>query len=364
MKTLKKICMGCGATLQNYDETKAGYTPIIENLYCQRCFRIKNYNELPKIVASNEDYERVIDEVIKKNGLIIFVVDIFQFKSTFTRKMIDKLKNKDVILVANKFDLFPKSTKVENVVDWLSKECEKFSFKVLGISVVSSKKGYFIDEFVNLIDMARGDRDVYFLGVANVGKSSLINAILKRYTNRVDDLISESMLPGTTLSKIKIMFFDDGKYLIDTPGLINEADILNQMMPDSFKKIIPQSEIKPKTFQIYSENAIMLAGLASIKITASAPVSVITYTSNDLYIHRCKATNLDKLYAEQLGKLLNPPSIEEAENIKYETAHIKLDGKKKKTIWFSGFGFVSIVGKCELDIKYVYGTDIYITNAI
>ncbi len=362
---MKKICIGCGATLQDENKNLVGYSPnILENLYCQRCFRIKNYNELPKIVAENKDYEKVIDEVIKKNGLIIFVVDIFQFKSTFNKKMLEKLKNKDVILVANKFDLFPKSTKVEKVVEWLSKECEKFSFKVLAISVVSSKKGYYIDEFVNLIDMARKDRDVYFLGVANVGKSSLINAVLKRFTDRVDDLISESMIPGTTLDQIKIMFFNDGKYLIDTPGLINEGDILTKLLPQSYKKIIPTSEIKPKTFQIYSDNAIMLAGLASIRIKSDDVISLIVYTSNDLYIHRCKGTNLNKLYNEQLGKLLNPPSYEEIKNIEYEIKNIKLDGIKKKTIWFSGFGFVSVVGKCELEIKYVKNTDIYITNSI
>ena len=59
---------------------------------------------------------------------MIFIVDLFQFKATFNKKMIDKLRGKDVILVANKYDTFPKSTNVTKIVDWLSKECEKIFF--------------------------------------------------------------------------------------------------------------------------------------------------------------------------------------------------------------------------------------------
>ena len=42
--TIKK-CQGCGATLQNIDNSKAGYVPyhnINEASYCQRCFKLKN----------------------------------------------------------------------------------------------------------------------------------------------------------------------------------------------------------------------------------------------------------------------------------------------------------------------------------
>ena len=40
-------CIGCGVTLQNKDKNKVGYTPkekITNNMYCERCFKINNYN--------------------------------------------------------------------------------------------------------------------------------------------------------------------------------------------------------------------------------------------------------------------------------------------------------------------------------
>ena len=68
---IERICLGCGAKLQDIEETKPGFVPNLtkETKYCKRCFRLMNYNELPKIVATNSEYEDVIDSVIKKNGL-------------------------------------------------------------------------------------------------------------------------------------------------------------------------------------------------------------------------------------------------------------------------------------------------------
>ena len=361
-----KKCNGCGAILQDTEEDKPGFIPKLTTTseYCKRCFRMKHYNELPKIVASNEDYENVIDEVIEKNGLIVFIVDLFSFKATFNKKMIEKLRKKDVILVANKFDLLPKSTNPASVVDWLSKECEKFSFKVVAIHLISAKKGYFIDDLMMNIEEFRRGRDVYFIGCANVGKSSLINMIIRRNTPKEEDVISTSIIPGTTLKEIRLLFFDDGKYLIDTPGLINEGDILNQLLPKSYEKILPKNEIKPVTYQLKTDNTILLAGLASLSFKCEDTISVIVYTNKDLYVQRSKTSNLEHLHSTQLGKLLTPPTEEELKSIKYVNKTVKLDGLKKKSIWFSGFGFVSVIGKCEVDVKYIKESEVYITNAI
>ena len=361
-----KKCSGCGAILQDSDENKMGFTPNLtsETKYCKRCFRLMHYNELPKTVASNIEYEKVIDDVIKRNGLIVFIVDIFQFKSTFNKQIIDKLRNKDVILVANKYDTFPHSVNIENIVNWLSKECEKIFFRVIAIHIVSSKKGYFIKELTNTIDLVRRGRDVYFVGCANVGKSSLINALIKANTSAKNDVISTSVIPGTTLNEINIPFFEDNKGLIDTPGLINKNDVLESLLPISYKKIIPNNEIKPKTFQITDNNTLSFAGLAFLSFKCDEKISATMYTAADLYIHRCKTSNLDNLIDTQLGQLLNPPVKEELDNIKYKDIIIDLDGKMKKDIWFSGFGFVEIIGKCNINIKVLENTEVYVTNAI
>lgn len=50
-------CIGCGVVLQDQDPNKAGYLPTSaltkalaaeneESVYCQRCFRLRHYNEI------------------------------------------------------------------------------------------------------------------------------------------------------------------------------------------------------------------------------------------------------------------------------------------------------------------------------
>ena len=52
------VCIGCGAIIQTEDPKGTGYTPqsalnkMLESkgpLYCQRCFRLRNYNELQPV---------------------------------------------------------------------------------------------------------------------------------------------------------------------------------------------------------------------------------------------------------------------------------------------------------------------------
>ncbi|MDE5714581.1 MAG: ribosome biogenesis GTPase YqeH [Anaeroplasmataceae bacterium] len=359
-----KKCLGCGAILQTEYENKAGYIPKLTetSCVCKRCFRMKHYNELPKIVATNEDYEKVIDSVVLKNALMVYIIDIFAFKTTFHPMMMNRLKGKDVILVANKIDLLPKSVNKERVVEWISKECQRASFDVVAIGVASAKRGDFMNEFIATIDLARRGRDVYFVGCANVGKSSLINKFLRYTTSKDSDMIATSLIPGTTLNEIRISYFIDNCCLVDTPGLINEADILNQLLPISYKKIVPNIELKPVTYQITNDNSVFLGGLACLSFKSKEAISVTVYVSRNLYLHRCKTERVHELIQTQIGKLLVPPTLEEKEQLVYDEKSFFIDGKKD--IWFSGFGFVQIIGKTTVLVKYLKNTEVYLTNAI
>ena len=42
-------CIGCGITLQDQKKDMLGYTPSINNPYCERCFKTIHYNENIKI---------------------------------------------------------------------------------------------------------------------------------------------------------------------------------------------------------------------------------------------------------------------------------------------------------------------------
>lgn len=364
MKKLQgKRCIGCGATLQTEYVDKAGFVKTLEQDYCVRCFRLNHYNEMPKILASPEDYDKILGQILKKNSLIVLIVDVFDLNATFIPKILDYVRDKDVIVVANKYDVLPKSTNVSRVLDWIMKNAQKYFFKALAFHVVSSKKGYYLDDLMNTIDMMRHERDVVFVGCANVGKSSLINALLKRFTSSTDDKISSSPIPGTTLDSISIPFFEDNKALIDTPGLINKGNILNQILPVSYKRIIPNSEIKPITYQIKSDNSVFIGGLACLSILDADNLSATFYFSKNMLIHRTKTSNVEYLIENHLGEMLTPPTMEEKDTIEYEEKMFDIT-EKNNELFISGLGFVSFNKPCKVRLRVIKNTDVTLRNGI
>ena len=81
------LCIGCGATIQTEDKGKLGYTPqsALEKgletgeLYCQRCFRLRHYNEISDVQLTDDDFLRLLHEVGDSDALVVNVVDIFDF---------------------------------------------------------------------------------------------------------------------------------------------------------------------------------------------------------------------------------------------------------------------------------------------
>ena len=69
--------------------------------------------------------------------------------------------------------------------------------------------------------------------MTNSGKSTLINKLIKNYTDKQLE-VTTSLYPSTTLNKIEINL--DNLKIIDTPGLLNEGSILNKSISKRNKK--------------------------------------------------------------------------------------------------------------------------------
>ena len=67
-----KKCLGCGVSLQNTDEDALGYTPNLDNVYCKRCFRLKNYGEETLDYVKEEE---IFKRVNKSWGVVFFLID-------------------------------------------------------------------------------------------------------------------------------------------------------------------------------------------------------------------------------------------------------------------------------------------------
>lgn len=114
-----------------------------------------------------------------------------------------------------------------------------------------------------MIDQYRKGRDVYVVGVTNVGKSSLINSLLKAYSDVQDNLITTSEFPGTTLDLIEIPL-DENSSIYDSPGIVNRHQIAHLVDENTLKDILPQSELRPVNYQLNCKQTLYFGGLARL----------------------------------------------------------------------------------------------------
>ena len=100
-------------------------------------------------------------------------------------------------------------------------------------------------------------------------------------------------MPNTTLEEIKIPVKDF--YLIDTPGLVDERNILNRLSDDMIKKISSKKTIKPKTYQIKKGQAILIEDFLRIDYEEGERNSFTLFISNGLKVKRINGKRHDDL---------------------------------------------------------------------
>ena len=256
---MTKKCLGCGAVFQSTNELKEGYVKeenLDKSIICQRCFKIKNYGDYMVVNKDKKDYEKVFKDIKSKNDLVLFLCDIFTLDDTLLQ--LNDFKG-EVILVITKKDLLPKSVKEQKLLNYVKKN---YKINVIKIIFVSSNKNYNIDRLINLIIKHKKSNNVYLVGNTNAGKSTLINAIIKSI-NKKDAIIITSPVPATTLELIKIKI-DDKLTLIDTPGLVTNDNYLTDEKIKDVKIITPKVEIKPRTYQMKTNQSLLIGNYARI----------------------------------------------------------------------------------------------------
>jgi ribosome biogenesis GTPase YqeH len=347
-------CAGCGVAIQIEDPRKPGYAPKSalnrDVIVCQRCFRIKHYNEVAPVEMDDDDFLRILHGIGATNSLVVMVVDIFDFQGSWLRGLPRFVGKNPILLVGNKVDLLPKNINLNRVRNWMQHEAKERGLRPEDVILVSAQKGIGIDDLLARVGELRKGRDVYIVGVTNVGKSTLINRILHDY-GAADMEITTSPFPGTTLDKIEIPL-EDGRFIYDTPGIINRDQMGHMVSPQDLRKLTPTARINPKVYQLNEGQTLFLGGLARIDFVRGAHQPFVVYVANQLYIHRTKLENADEVLQKHHGELLAPPSgAEAAKQLPPFVKHsLKIGTNGTTDIVISGLGWVSLQGKHEAHV--------------
>lgn len=296
---IKLYCFGCGAELQNNDPNHIGYIPKYlerdSHYLCQRCFRLQHYGINSEEKKNSHDYYKIISQAKKERSLIVYVVDLFAFECSIVHSIIEQIKDSRVMIVASKRDVIPASIKDQKLKDFIAKRFLDLNLKPLDIIISSAKKNHNIEEIINRANELRRGKNVYVFGATSVGKSSLVNAFLKVFKNETTQTISTSYYPGTTLDVIKVPL-EDESYIYDTPGIVLETAIYSHLDKKLIKYVMPNKEIKPRVYQLASNQSLMVENIAKIDFSQQSRTNVTIYLSNDLNIIRTKTENSEKTF--------------------------------------------------------------------
>lgn len=361
-------CVGCGALVQTEFPDKRGYTPKsayekgVESglLYCQRCFKLRHYNNLEKVSTSADEFLAILNTLGDKDALIVNVIDIFDVAGSLINGLNRFVGNNQILMVANKMDAIPKAVKHNRIENWLRKYLKENGIHVDELMLASAKKRENIDALLAKIDEMRQGRDVYVIGMANVGKSSIINRILQA-TGVQADVITTSQFPGTTLDLIEIPFDDaagNTANLIDTPGIMNDGQMTSLLKGKELVEVLPSKEIRPMTFQLNPEQTLFFGGLARLDFIDGERTSFTVYMSNQVKIHRRKLEGSDEFYQEHLGGILQPPYAENVGDFP-PLVRKELAIKEPSDVVFPGLGWVTVNTPVRLAAYVPKGIDIF-----
>lgn len=359
---------------------------------CKRCHGLQNSGRVDESLRpgwtdeptlSQEKFRELLRPISEKPAVIIALIDLFDFGGSVLRELDGIAGENPVILAANKADLMPSQMGKNRIENWVRRELEYMGVQSLAniggaVRLVSCKTGEGVASMMEKAERLADevDGDIYVVGAANAGKSTLINYILSRNNkgekpptkskklragnrNKFKGALTTSPLPGTTLKFIKIDL-GNGQHIYDTPGLLVPGTITQLLTPDELKIICPKKQVEPITFRVAAGKCVLVGGLAKIEVIGdSKPFLFTFFVANDIKLHPTDSSRADSFKAKHAGNLLTPPlepgpqRLEEIGELESHTVSIDGAGWKEAAadITLTGLGWIAVTGAGRANLR-------------
>lgn len=283
------FCRGCGSPIQTVDPQAPGYVPETvllsrKQLICQRCYRIEHYGDAGTMQPGKAQIEKNIAKALQLSQLLVIVADFSDLTGTLP-VWAGYLGDKPYLLVINKCDLLPSQTNYEEVKSYLEQYLKNLKMampqRLLLVSALEGNGTTVLGEQIKRAT-ASGDK-VAFLGVTNVGKSSLIKQFLKAEGS--EQLPTVSKVPGTTMGLSNWSIFKGRNILIDTPGLV-PGNRAGDLVCTECGSRLATAKIASKLWGIKPGKGLIVGGLLAVEPLGEQEVVLIAFTSAATATHR------------------------------------------------------------------------------
>lgn len=350
-------CYQCGAILQDKRKDEKGYiSPAIFNnvdqqvMYCNSCFeKLKAINSGMLSTDADEEALKILDDAVATDALIIWVIDLFSFNGTLNPSIVKKVKKLNVVVIGNKFDLFPKKVSSEQITEYIKERFNEVGIKPYSIRIFKNAED--IDGHELIIDMnkARAGHDVYMIGSTASGKTSIINKGMKSYKNTSKRVIKTEIYPGTSLNVLEIPL-SNSSFFYEVPGFSLVNSIYGKVEKETFKMVVPKSEIKVTTKTLDKDEALMIGSLGAYQLIKGKSTSFKFYSSEMVETKKISGKKLESALEENtVKKYLRPVSERFTDFKDFDVFEYTMeDDGELHDIAISGLGWVSFVAKGQI----------------
>ncbi|XP_073342700.1 nitric oxide-associated protein 1 [Pagrus major] len=240
-------CAGCGAVLHCTAVDVPGYLPSekfrvlqqeerLGEATCQRCHLLTHHHKALNLQVSSDQYRAVVQQLRPLRALVLLIVDLLDVPDSIVPDLPALVgTNKHIVVLGNKIDLLPGDAPnyLQRIKRQLSQYCHDagFGHQVTDIHLISAKTGYGIEGLISSLQRSwKYKGDVYLVGSANAGKSTLFNTLLESdyCKSKASDLIHKATIspwPGTTLNLLKFPIINPTPYrMFRRQERLNEAE--------------------------------------------------------------------------------------------------------------------------------------------
>ncbi len=305
------ICTGCGAVMQSEQPDMPGYLPSAsvqrESPLCQRCFRIRHYGEYISAKVSPEEYRQRLADISATQGLVLYVLDVLDLSGSLLPHATDIVGGLPVIAVVTKVDMLPHGTHPENLIAWVYRVLSQSGIAVAKVHFVSGRSGLGVKELIQEIEQ-QSPQKIYGMGMANVGKSTLLNRLMHLWHAHGE--FTASPVPGTTLGLTGVeVQMSNGRRaeLVDTPGLWHGRRAVDYLCGSCLRQAVPQRPMRPRVYQIGAGQSLFIGGFARLDLLEGRFQGIVLYVSNELVIHRTKLEKANEFFHSHREDLLQIP---------------------------------------------------------
>lgn len=362
-------CYNCGAVLQSSDPTKEGYVSkeVLENgsqnfLFCNKCFEMERFQPKTNEPVVSDDLLTIVKDAKKKDALLVYVINLFSFEASFSRKINELISGMNILVVANKFDLMPKGTNEEETREYVAHR-----FRAEGVHVEKDNialANAFDDDTAHTIiaqiyELKNG-KDVYIIGSKLAGKTTLIDSFIRVYKNLSQSNIVSEIYPGTG-SRVLQLPMSSKTTLYEIPDIPYNNSVLYGLDAVNTKKIYVTKPVEHTDITIREDEVLYFGGMAFLELVDGKRTQLRCYFSEGMQFKRHSNKKCEENFVKAIAKKAVKPYCSRIKSVKdLDVFEIKVTESNYRDIGIQGLGWFNFLAKGQTFRIYVpRGVSIY-----